>query len=385
MTPRSQYGVLPHFTKKFCEALNRSGVRCRILEAERYNPKPFLEEIFKDPPDCTLSFNGLLPDAEGRFFCDLIQIPHVAYLVDSPNHFFPLIHSPYNIITCTDRFSCEFFQGLGAPHALFMPHAVERELTASMDAPKLYDVVMLASLIDYESLRQLWHEKFPAELCAIMDIAAEIALSDQDISYVQAFVKAMDQQAHKQGAFDLTKVDIVEVLDQIEGYIRGKDRIELLKALDGVKIDVFGSAGQPEGWRKYLGNKAHNITIHEPVPYEKALEIMRQSKILLNSCPSIKNGAHERIFAGFATGALVVTNENPYMRQYFKDGENIVFYQYRRWSEIKDKIKNYLSDEGQRKQVVEKGRTVTMQNHTWDHRAKALVKELDPILAHIKI
>src|SRR5262249_10865415 len=83
----SQYGVLHHFTIKMNEALQRSGVRSRILEAQKDNPKPFLSELFNEIPDCTLSFNGLLPDKEGRFFCDLVKIPHVACTIDSPNAF----------------------------------------------------------------------------------------------------------------------------------------------------------------------------------------------------------------------------------------------------------------------------------------------------------
>ena len=384
MPPRSQYGVLHHFTNKFGEALARSGVKCRTLEAERYNPKPFLEEIFRDPPDCTLSFNGLLPDHEGRFFCDLIQIPHVACVVDSPNLFFPLANSTYTIITCVDQYSCEFFQGLKAPHVLFMPHGVEKELTAPIDQQRPYDVVMLSSLIDYDMLRQLWQQKFPPELCTIMDVAVDRALSDQETSYVQAFVQAMDEHAKKSGVLDLNKVNIVEVLDQIEAYMRGKDRIELLKAVQGVKIDVFGSAGFSDNWKKYLGKNAHNIIVHDPVSFEQALEIMKQSKILLNSCPWIKNGAHERIFSGLACGALVVTNENPYMRKYFKDGENIVYYHHKKWQDVNQKVHDYLTNEEERKLLVEKGRAVTMQHHTWDHRAKSLVKALDPILAGIK-
>ncbi len=68
MPPRSQYGVLHHFTRKLSEALGRAGVEASLLEAQYDNPKPFLDKIFSDRPDCTLSFNGLLPDREGRFF-----------------------------------------------------------------------------------------------------------------------------------------------------------------------------------------------------------------------------------------------------------------------------------------------------------------------------
>lgn len=380
MPPISQYGVLHHFTKKLCEALIRSGVTCRLLQAERNNPKPFLTEIFQDPPDCTLSFNGLLPDDEGRFFCDMIQIPHVACLVDSPNQFFPLIKSPFTIITCVDRFFCEFFKGMNFQNVLFMPHGVEKNLSASMDNERSYDVVMLSSCIDFNAIRQEWTQKYSKELCKVLDEAAEITLSDQETPYVQAFVQALDRHVSKGGGIDPQQIDFVNVLDDLELYVRGFDRIQVIKGIKDAKVDIFGSGDTKDSWKQYLGSSHKNVVVHEPIPYERALDIMKDSKILLNSCPQIKNGGHERIFAGLACGALVLTNENIFMRENFKDGNSIAFYRHKQWDKINDQVNNYLSDETKRKEVVHKGKEIVMKGHTWDHRAAVLLKELPALL-----
>ena len=69
-------------------------------------------------------------------------------------------------------------------------------------------------------------------------------------------------------------------------------------------------------WKKYF-EKQSNIIVHDAVPYAESLEIMKQSKIVLNSSIKNKFGAHERIFAGLASGALVLTNENIYLKEYF--------------------------------------------------------------------
>lgn len=383
LPPISQYGVLHHFTKKFGEALVRLGVGCRILEAEKNNPKPFLTQIFADPPQCTLSFNGLLPDDEGRFFCDLIKIPHVACLVDSPNNFFPLIKSSFSIITCVDRFSCDFFKGLNFKNALFMPHAVEKNLAPSVDAVRNFEVLMLASCIDYNAIERSWAEKYPASLCEALHEAAEITFSDQETSYVQAFVQALDRQAAKNGNLDVAQIDMVMMLDELEIYIRGLDRIELIKSIKDSRIDIFGGNNSKALWEKYLGKKHPNVVLHDGVPFEQALELMKHAKIALNSCPWIKNGAHERVFAGLACGALVATAKNPYLEQQFKDGENILFYNYQNRSNLNDSINRMLMDEDLREKTARKGRDITMHNHTWDHRAATLLKELDPILKSI--
>lgn len=383
MPPTSQYGVLHHFTKKLCEAFIRLGVTCRLLQAERNNPKPFLTEIFQDPPDCTLSFNGLLPDEEGRFFCDMIQIPHVACLVDSPNQFFPLIRSPFTIITCVDRFSCEFFRGMNFHNVLFMPHGVEKNISANLDAKRSHDVVMLSSCIDYNAVREGWTKKYSKEICSILDQAAEITFSDQETAYVQAFVQALDLHVNKGHAVDPQQIDFVNILDDLETYIRGYDRVQMIKSIKDARVDIYGSSDSKEGWKKYLGANAKNIIIHDPIPFERALELMKNSKIILNSCPWIKNGGHERIFAGLASGALVITNENIYMREHFKNGESIAFYRYKQWDKINDQINNYLKDESMRKAVIAKGRDLVLKEHTWDHRAAVLLKELPALIKRV--
>jgi len=384
MPTRSRYGVLHHFTKCLHDALKRSGVNCRLLEAQKDNPGPFLTQIFNDPPDCTLSFNGVLPDAEGRFLCDLLKIPHVACVVDSPNHFFPLIKSPYNIITCVDRFACEFFKGMNFENVLFMPHAVEKDLEPHSDAQRTFDVLLLSSCIDYESIGELWKKKYPPSIRKALHKAAELTLADTDTSYVQAFVIALDSLRPKIKTTEIAQFDFVEGLNELEFYIRGLDRIRLIQSIKDARVDIFGADNSKAVWEKYLGKKQRNIRIHEEVSFEQALELMKHAKILLNSCLWIKNGAHERIFTGLASGALVLTNDNSYMRENFTDDKNILFYKPFEMDKINDKINGILQNESKRQKIAKKGRDVVMKHHTWDHRAAQLLKELPPILKKIK-
>lgn len=378
----SQYDVLHHFTKKFNEALLRLGVNSRILEAEYNNPKPFLTELFKDVPDCTLSFNGLLPDAEGRFFCDLIRIPHVACIVDSPNGFVSLASSPHTIITSVDRNACDFFKGVNASNVLFMAHGVEKNLHGDVDGERPYDVVLFSSCIDYEKLKQEWPKKFPAQVCKAIEEAAEKYLSESKAWYVNAFVEAMDKQVGDK-KFDPSKINFIDVLDELEFYIRGRARVELVKSIKDAKIDIFGSSSPTTNWKKQLKGQS-NVTVHEPVPYDQALEIMQKSKIILNSCAWIKAGTHERTLAGLAAGALVIAEENDFMNEYFSHGKNILLYKYDQLNKLNDQINHYLANEAERKKIAREGREQALHHHTWDHRASLLLKELDPILKDLK-
>jgi spore maturation protein CgeB len=269
MPPLSNYGVLHHFTEKMHEAIVRAGVKSRLLEAKRDDPAPFLQALFDDNPDCTLSFNGLLPDNQDRFFCDMVNIPHVACLVDSPNFFMPLIKSPLTIITCVDRSSVDFFKGTGFQNVLFMPHAIDRSLGPDPSSKREYDVVMLASCIDYEGNRSAWKNKYPAGLSKAMEEAAENALKDISKPYYQTFVEALDKQVQLQSGIDPQNIDMLEILYEIEMYIRGKDRVELLRSIKDAKVDVFGSPDEKAGWKDYVGDK-RNVVIrflsNKPLP-----------------------------------------------------------------------------------------------------------------------
>lgn len=364
------------------EALVRCGVEARLLEAKRDDPGAFLKTLFDNPPECTLSFNGLLPDDQGRFFCDMIRIPHVACLVDSPNSFLPLIKSNSTIITCVDKASVDFFKGLGFNRALFMPHAVERELAPDLKGRRDYDVVVLSSCIDYEGLRRSW-KRFPAPLQKAMEETVEIALEDPTKPYYQIFAEALDRQLSKKAAIDPQTIDFVAILDDIEMFLRGKDRVDLVKAVKDAKVDIFGAGDEGAGWKNYLGDK-RNVVVHDPVPFEQALAIMQHSKIVLNSCPWIAYGGHERIFAGLACGALVITNENDYLKHQFQDGESIVFYQHGRLDKANHRVNEYLANSAKREQVAARGRAVVMKGHTWDQRAAQLIKDLPPLLKALK-
>jgi len=43
-------------------------------------------------------------------------------------------------------------------------------------------------------------------------------------------------------------------------------------------------------WENYFGDSYPNVTVHDPLPYEEVIEIMKKSKIVLNSWPWSKNG-----------------------------------------------------------------------------------------------
>ncbi len=377
MPLNSQYAVLHYFTKKLYEALLRAGVDCRILVAEKHNPRPFLTQLFSDPPDCTLSFNGVLPDEEGRFLSEMIKIPHVCMLVDSPLQFIPLAQSSYNILACVDRGACQFFKNLQGKETLFIPHATDNSLTYSQDAHRPYEVLVMATCIDYEAIAKNWKAKYSKPLVDAIFEAVRITLSDQTTYFADALAETVESYSKKHREINIQSLDIISILDEIEAYIIGYDRIRLIKSIKDAHIDIFGNT--KELWKYYLG-KQSNCTIHGPLPFEEAFQKMKETKILLNSCVVNKGGGHERIFSGMACGAAVLTNENIYLKETFEEGKNILFYTEETLDTVNDRINNLLTDEPKRAILAKNGSHTVHHHHTWDQRVEVLLKELNQLL-----
>lgn len=377
----SQYSVLNHFAFKLNEALQSMGVKTRLLDAR----KDLAPALMQDRPDCTLSMNGMLPNKNRQFLCDHIRIPHISYLTDSPLHFMFLRNSPYSIITCVDRMAAYFIRSTGFSNVIFMPHAIESSLKVDPNTPRPYDVVLLATCIDHEEIRKSWRQKYSLPLCHVMEEAADITLSDQSTPYHLAFVQALDSHEKDRSTIDQRRLELIPIFNEIELYVRGKDRFELIKGIKDAKVHVFGSQAKiGGGWEKYLGNQS-NVTIYPAASFTQALEIMQKSKIILNSCPSIKHGGHERIFAGLASGALVLTSDNPYLHEQFSEGESIAFYRHNQWDKVNACVNDYLSDEPKRAAVAAKGQDIVAKFHTWEQRAQELMEVLPSLIERIKL
>lgn len=381
MPPASHSGMLGHFTQQMHAALLSLGVTTRLLEANYRQPAKFIEQILSSPPDCTLSFNGLLPDAKGHFFCDLIKIPHVACLADSPHRFMELIRSKRNLITCCDRFACQFFRSdTGQSNALFLTHAAAMSPVESA-VEKEYDVVLFASAVDYEAMRRAWVEKYPTVVHWSLHEAAEEALREPNRSYVEIFAEAFDRQLRPVGGVNPKEIDLVAALQDLEDYLNSKDRIELVKAIEGPRVHIFGQM-HDGSWQTYLG-KQRNVVVHEEISFNEMLQVMQRSRLVLNSCPSQRLGGHMRVFEGLRQGAAVLSSGSAYLNETFTHGKDIMFYRYGDHTGINSSIEALLKDEGRRQALVADGQQVVQHHHTWLQRAQELLRHLPHKLANL--
>jgi hypothetical protein len=229
---RGPHGVKYHFAKKFAEACKHRGIEATFVDtaAERYfrlDPKRY---------DFSCSFNTLLPSPGGSYFYDNLRMPHWSILLDPFFYDLRPLKSPYSILSCVDHYDCEYVRAQEFPNVFFWPHAVERELGAGAGEPeRIYDVTLLGSCYDHEALRKTWTAALPAKVSKVMDEAIELHASDNRTHVAYAVSKALLEN-------DLLPEDVPlqKLLCDVDQYVRGRDRVELVKAIKHAQVHVFG-------------------------------------------------------------------------------------------------------------------------------------------------
>lgn len=373
-----------YFAKKFAEALERKGLTVHLIDS---GDESFQKQIpiIVNPAltDLTCSFNTILPIKDDQYLCDFSHIPHWSILVDPSIYYRRLLKSPFSIVSCVDHFDCEFVRSLQFQNVFFWPHAVEQELSPEENQERPYDVVFLGSCYDHENLRHHWRKILSKKVSQAVDDAIELVLQDEKTPLISAVRMAL--LYHQ---IDSHEVDFDQLVFYVDNYMRGKDRVELIQAIKEVKVTVFGGTcwrDEPpvSGWAQQLASSP-NVQIHPAIPFAESLEILKKSKICLNSMPFFKNGTHERIFTGLACGSLPITTDNLWIRDNFKEGQEIVLYRPFHWDEVNDKVHHLLNHEVERQNIVQRGREKVMAEHTWDKRVEQFLQSIKPILENIR-
>jgi spore maturation protein CgeB len=371
------YSSKYYFTEKLAEALRRKGIEVKILQWPS-GPVPdyIMDAIRKEKPDFTASFNQPAPLSDKSYFFENLQIRHLTLLLDPAIYEINLATSPYAIISCVDQFDCQFFQSAHFDRVFFLPHGVERELAYDPSTERTFDVVFSGTCYDPDNLRAWWLKHHSKDVCKVIEDAIEIGLSDNKTPFYQAVIQSL-----LLNGVSPKDADVLKISYYVDFYMRGIERVELIRSIKDASVHIYGAPTwreeQPiKTWGDYFKDQK-NVTIHPPVEYAQSLEILKKTKICLNSMPMFKNGSHERIFASLACGALPLTSDNLFVRDQFVDGEDLLLFQFEDLDLVNDKINYFLTHEAERKHLVEKGRGKVMEFHTWDNRAEKIIEFLN--------
>lgn len=370
--PEGAYSTTRFFTHRLGAAIEALGPRVEYLDFQELGVLEVMERVRSEPVDFTCTFNAILPLHDGSLFCDHLEIPHLNCLVDMSMDALYLLKSPYSVISCVDAFFCKYLQDSGFERAFFLPHAASEELEVLPEKEKCYDLLFMGTCFDPEAIAKPWPEIFSPQIAQILLDAATKVLSDNKTCHVFALFEALQK-----ASFKPQDIPLVDLFQQFERYLKGRSRLELIKSLDGLDLHVFGDAYAGVSWEKVLSGR-DNIHIHKAVDFDKALEVMAQSKIVLNSSPFFKYGAHERIFYGLSCGSCVFSDENIFLKKCFSEE----LFLYRPWElkNVREQLQRCLEQPQKRQEAALRGREKVLQEHSWEKRARVVLDQMAGLL-----
>lgn len=383
---KSQYGVLSAFSAGLQKALARQDVRTHDLDMDSLSQGEIVAKLAKNRPDCTAGFNVIMPKHSA---IEPLGIPHLSLIVDCATYYPELLKTEHVVATFVEEDSCGFLKILGFPNVLFLPHAIDRELLAPKAQEEVkatkrdLDVVMCGSYYSSDEILTAWKELLsPSAVKQLMDMAEEVMASTHR-THLQAFVELVEQQGAFEKELLKKKIEYFDLMNSLELYIRSVDRVRHLQAIDGYDIHIFGAKAYEEGWKRELKGKKR-LFFHPEVPHDELPKIFRRARVVLNSLPTIKRGFHERLLLALSQGASVLGNGNVYIESQFPESKALLNILPPNYAKANSLLADAFKDEEARLADVLFTHATIGEHHTWDQRAKTLLKKLPAILTEMQ-
>lgn len=222
-----------------------------------------------------------------------------------------------------------------------LPESVEKKIEDAADdqfSSKVYGQKCLEEIVT-EDLVNLLREKspefYPSDM-SVFDISDYVALNDYLCPHI-------------------TYLERVIILNLISDSIKDNHQLHFFTQSDTSAL-------------------SKNVAIHGGVDSLKEMPfVFRQSKINLNiTTRSITTGLPQRIWDVMACRGFLITNYQPEIDLYFKDGIHLVTY--KSYDELIEKINYYLSHENEREKIAQSGYEEVKRNGSINSRVLEIIK-----------
>lgn len=217
----------------------------------------------------------------------------------------------------------------------------------------------------------------PEPLRGMMDDLIEMRLADPMLPMEDALRQNLAGQG-MEGLPDEQFAVIMNALYPVDAYVRDYFRKAALDALvlGGVPVSVMGT-----GWEKYKppngAGGGENPRVEPQMMFGPAFERIARASVILDVSPIFPRGVHDRVLAGMANRAAVLTDENPYISEHFKDGREVCLYSLTDLSTLVGRANELLSSRGRAEEIAEAAFSCFERGHTWRHRAAEILSWAD--------
>ena len=155
----------------------------------------------------------------------------------------------------------------------------------------------------------------------------------------------------------------------IDTEVRTRRREAFLAALadSGVELHICGDA-----WEPHL-HRFKDATYHGAVPMTGMVELMRQSRVVLNTNGNFGAGAHERPFSAALAGAACFSDVSLYYLGEMKPGEDIELFSWLDLPGAMERLRGLAADPERCRRMGLAAKATTLAGHTWDRRVGGIL------------
>lgn len=391
---RGIYDTLDLFTEELSTAFRIRGYETEILDVrDMQNSLVKLSEFIKQPVTAMITFNNLgfnMELTEGKNIWEQLDIPSINILMDHPCFYHDaLVHAPFHsVVLCIDKNHMKYVQRFypNIPTVGFLPHAgcIHVEDYKKLKDRKT-DVLYAGGLSAYVNgaIRPDWekYDKFDGKNLA--DLVLKKLIETPAFTTEETVELILHSQGIYLGEEEMRL--LIADMRYIEGLAVSYFREGAIKALleAGINVTVYGA-----GWDKCSLASHPNLIYGGKIPAIEILEIMKDTKIVLNTMTWFKDGTHERVFNGMLAGAVAVTDKSEYMletfcgieriadKEYNTDKAHLAFFELEELKKLPDKVLYLLENLGQAQEIANRGYQKAKKEHTWDVRAKEIEEAL---------
>jgi hypothetical protein len=180
-------------------------------------------------------------------------------------------------------------------------------------------------------------DQFPALLHKVAWQVIDQYLLETTADYSLGFLDALSGYGlHHQ---ELSSYSVQVALMHVDRYIRQYRRRLILNSIQHFPITVMGY-----GWDESALEPSSNKTIIlEGFP--DSVEVIANSKMALNVLHNVRLSGHDRICTTIERKTACVTDSNPYLRERFTGGHDILFIDYERLDTLDDQLFEAMADE----------------------------------------
>jgi hypothetical protein len=370
---QSQYGGTRLFADEAAAAFVRRGDRAEVLDlADRETFKEDLAEAAAATRfDLVLSFNilGDFRSPAGATMAELFGCPHVVWHTDYVlSAWDRLKETPASttllVVDPTQIEALDAAAGPGRHSARFFPHpAVGQPVADEPDVEAFLAARPIPVLWSggFVQPRRPWASGSPLAQ-KIMDSAVELALACEWIAPHAALAQVFRAIGHDVSA--PARRHLLAGAWLIDAEVRVTRRHAFLLALAeaGVELHICG-----EGWEPHL-HRFPTATWHGPVEMTRMVELMRQSRLVLNTNGNFGAGTHERPFSAALAGAAVFSDFSRYYAAEFQPGEAIELFSWLDLPGAMGRLEALSADPERCWRMARAAKRLTLAGHTWDRQ-----------------